>query len=64
MSGDATTASRRPALTDRTGLEEILHLLAKREPIYRQTAHMEVDTEGRTPEQLADEILGRLDELS
>jgi shikimate kinase len=64
MSGDATTASRRPALTDRTGLEEILHLLAKREPIYRQTAHVEVDTEGRTPEQLADEILGRLDELS
>ncbi len=64
MSGDATTASRRPALTDRSGLEEILHLLAKREPIYRQTAHVEVDTEGRTPEQLADDILGRLGEPS
>ena len=64
MSGDATTASRRPALTDRTGLEEILHLLAKREPIYRQTAHVEVDTEGKTPEHLVEEILGRLRELS
>ena len=64
MSGDATTAGRRPALTDRAGLEEILHLLAKREPIYRQTAHLEIDTEGKTPEQLAEEILGRLEELS
>jgi len=64
MSGDATTASRRPALTDRTGLEEILHLLAKREPIYRQTAHLEVDTEGKTADELVEEILARLDELS
>jgi shikimate kinase len=63
MSGDATTASRRPALTDRTGLDEILHLLAKREPIYRQTAHVEVDTEGKTPDELVEEILGRLGEL-
>ncbi len=63
MSGDATTASRRPALTDRSGLEEILHLLAKREPIYRQTAHLEIDTEGKTPDELVEEILGRLGEL-
>ncbi len=60
MSGDATTADRRPALTDRSALEEILHLLAKREPIYREAAHLEVDTDGKTPEDLADEILGRL----
>ena len=60
MSGDTTTASRRPALTDRSGLDEIVHLLAKREPIYRQTAHVEVDTEGKTPEELAEEILRRL----
>ena len=63
MSGDTTTAGRRPALTDRSGLEEIVHLLAKREPIYRQTAHLEVQTEDKAPEPLADEILGRLGEL-
>ena len=62
MSGDATTAARRPALTDRTALEEVVHLLAKREPIYRQSAHVEVDTEGKTPEDLAAEILARLGE--
>jgi len=61
MTGDATTAARRPNLTDRGPLEEIIHLLAAREPIYRRSAHLVVDTEGKTPERLADEILARLD---
>ena len=60
MSGDATTAQRRPDLTSKSGLEEILHLLAEREPIYREAADIEVDTESKTPEQLADEIIERL----
>ncbi|MBN1911834.1 MAG: shikimate kinase [Pirellulales bacterium] len=58
MSGDVTTATRRPDLTDRGGLAEVVQLLAVREPIYRQTADVEIDTEGKTPEQIADEILG------
>ncbi len=57
MSGDATTSTRRPSLTDRAALDEILHLLAHREPIYRQTADLEIDTEGKTPSQLVSEIL-------
>jgi shikimate kinase len=60
MTGDATTASRRPSLTGKDPLEEIVHLLARREPVYRESADLEIDTEGRTPEQLADEILGKL----
>ncbi len=60
MSGDATTAGRRPELTDRGPLQEIRHLLAQREPIYRESAHLQVDTEGKTPAQLTDEILERL----
>jgi shikimate kinase len=60
MSADATTAGRRPNLTDRPPLEEIIHLLQRREPIYRQSAHLVVDTEGRTPQQLTTEILTRL----
>jgi len=59
MSGDATTASRRPNLTDKNPLDEIRHLMAVREPVYRQTAHLEIDTEGRTPDELAAEILNR-----
>ncbi len=57
MAGDATTAARRPNLTEKGPLDEILHLLAVREPIYRETAHLQVDTEGKNHEQLADEIL-------
>lgn len=60
MSGDASTAGRRPSLTEKDALEEIVHLIRKREPIYRETAHLQVDTEGKTPEQLACEILDAL----
>jgi shikimate kinase len=60
MSGDATTAARRPDLTDRGGLAEIIELLELREPIYQEVADIRVDTEGKTPEQLTAEILDRL----
>lgn len=61
MTGDPTTANRRPDLTNRSGLDEIIHLLEKREPIYREAADFAVDTEGKTPAQICVDILGRLD---
>jgi shikimate kinase len=61
MSGDATTALRRPNLTDRRPLEEIVHLLEKRTPIYRESAHWEIDTERKTPAELTEEILAKLE---
>ncbi|GAB4132213.1 MAG: shikimate kinase [Thermogutta sp.] len=61
MQGDATTAARRPALTAAGGLDEIIRLLAQREPIYRQTADLIIDTENRSPESLAEEILSRIE---
>ena len=60
MSGDATTLSRRPSLTDKNPLDEIVHLLERREPIYRESAHLAIDTEGKTPEQIVAEILGQI----
>jgi len=60
MTGDATTADRRPSLTNRPPLEEIAQLLCHREPIYRESAHLIVDTEGKSPEQLTDEVLAWL----
>ncbi|MEE9601767.1 MAG: shikimate kinase [Thermoguttaceae bacterium] len=59
MSGDATTAERRPSLTDRGPLREIIQMLDRRDSTYRQTAHLEIDTEGKTPQELADEIIER-----
>ncbi len=60
MTGDKTTATRRPGLTDRGPLDEIVHLMSVREPVYRETAHLEIDTEGKPPEYLVDEILGHI----
>jgi len=63
MTADITTATRRPSLTDKSPLEEIEHLLAVRESAYREAAHLQVDTEDRTPEELADLILTQLEQL-
>lgn len=60
MSADATTAGRRPKLTDQPPLDEIIELLERREPIYRELAHLVVDTEGKTTDELTVEILDRL----
>ena len=57
MSADATTAARRPNLTDKDPLAEIVALLAVREPMYREAADITIDTEGKTPKQLVDEII-------
>jgi shikimate kinase len=60
MSGDATTTTRRPDLTDKGPLDEIVHLLDVRSPIYQETADLVVDSEGRTPAELVDEIVAEL----
>lgn len=60
MNTDATTGERRPALTGRDGYEEIVELLAAREPLYRECADFSVDTEQKKPAELADEIVDLL----
>jgi shikimate kinase len=57
MATDATTAARRPNLTEKGPLDEIVELLHRREPVYRETADWILDTEGRTPQELAAEVL-------
>lgn len=54
--GDNTTSGRRPNLTTQGGLEEIEQLLAKRTPIYRRLADLEVSTECQSAEAAAEEI--------
>ena len=60
MTGDVTTTERRPDLTDRGGLQEIVDLLELRDPIYRETADFEVDTEHKSIEQITEAILERI----
>ncbi len=55
--GDATTTERRPQLSDRGGFEEVVELLAAREPLYRELAQKMVQTEGKTPDEVVAEIV-------
>ena len=57
---DATTAGRRPNLTTAGGATEVIELLREREPLYRQCANLEVDTESKAPVEIAGEIIDRL----
>jgi shikimate kinase len=58
MTGDATTVTRRPSLTDKSPLDEIVALLAIRGPMYKEAADCVVNTEGKTLEMLVEEIAG------
>jgi shikimate kinase len=62
LATDERTAGRRPKLTAAGGRAEVESLLAHRTPIYRDCATLVVDTEGKTADEVADEIeaaLGR-----
>jgi shikimate kinase len=60
VAADSTTSSRRPNLTTAGGRAEIEDLLAMRTPFYRQCATLVVDTEGKTPAEVAGEIAANL----
>jgi shikimate kinase len=60
LAADAATARRRPNLTATGGRAEIETLLAERAPKYRECATLVVATDGKTPEEVADEIMARL----
>ena len=58
MSGDATTSSRRPALTKAgSPIAEIERVLSVREPIYREASDFAVDTNDKTVDEIVEEIM-------
>jgi shikimate kinase len=54
------TAARRPDLTAAGGRDEIVQLLAVREPLYRATATITVDSGQRPVESIVDDVLREL----
>ncbi|MEX0978587.1 MAG: shikimate kinase [Pirellulales bacterium] len=60
IEADHSTAARRPNLSAAGGITEIIATLDARRAVYRQCAHLEVDTEGKTPAQVADAIIEQL----
>jgi len=59
LAEDPLTAQRRPPLTG-GGVDEIRELLARREPLYRECADLIVDTEQKSPSEIAAEILRQI----
>ncbi len=61
---DQKTDEQRPALKKQeegqNPAQEIAAVLAEREPLYRAGSDLVLDTEGKTPEELAGEIYGTL----
>jgi shikimate kinase len=62
IAADAATARLRPNLTAAGGRAEIEAVLAARTPIYRECATFVVDTEGKTPQDVAGEIVRQLEQ--
>lgn len=60
MRGDAATAARRPALSQLSDYDEVVAILAAREPLYAATAQKIVNTEDTTVEAICDEIVNWL----
>ncbi|MCU0959676.1 MAG: shikimate kinase [Pirellulaceae bacterium] len=54
--------SQRPSLTGtRSFTDEVAEVLARRTPLYQRLAHYEVDTDGRSIDQIAQDIVRMLD---
>jgi shikimate kinase len=60
ISGDETTAERRPNLTGQGGLAEIRTLLGERTPIYASCADLTINGENRSADEIAGQIIDEL----
>jgi len=60
LAADEATTDQRPNLTAAGTLQEIAAVLAARTPIYRACATLVVDTEGKTPAEVANQIVANL----
>ncbi len=58
IQADANSAANRPSLTKLAdGLTEVRHVLAIRDPLYREVATIVVDVTALTPQQVVEQIL-------
>jgi shikimate kinase len=57
IQADPHSPGRRPALTGLTGIDEVGHLLAAREPLYRAVAHATIPTDSQSPDGVVSAIL-------
>lgn len=56
MQADTNSEQRRPSLTGREPADETVAVIAARTPFYREAADLCVDTSGKSPDEIVDEI--------
>jgi shikimate kinase len=61
MAADNNTGGQRPPLRGKDSVEEIEDILAERLPLYQQAMHFRVDTDGLSPEEVAELVLAWLE---
>jgi shikimate kinase len=57
LSRDQREVSQRPSLTGRSTLEEVAEVLQSRQPLYGAAAHIVIDTDGHSLEQVVAQVL-------
>ncbi len=62
LAADGDTEDQRPPLTEMGTMDEIAMVLSQRQPLYEKSSDITIDTEGKTPEEVAEIILKKLKE--
>ncbi|KLU07062.1 Shikimate kinase I [Rhodopirellula islandica] len=57
LAGDETTADRRPSLTDQSVFDEVKTVMTHREPLYRESADLRINTSHQTMDDIVTEVL-------
>lgn len=57
IQGDQSTKTRRPNLLQGGGFAEVAELLRQRLPVYQKMANLTIEVEGKTPDEICDEII-------
>ena len=60
LAADSNTDGQRPALTEMGTMDEIAMVLTERQPLYEKSSDLIIDTERKTPEEVAEVIAAEL----
>ena len=60
LAADNEDEDQRPALTEMGTMDEIAMVLRDRQPLYEKSSDLTINTEGKTPEQVAEFIVAEL----
>ena len=60
LAADSDQDDQRPALTEMGTMNEIAMVLKERQPLYKKSSDVTINTEGKTPEEVAEFILAEM----